>query len=262
MKTKYPIVLVHGIAAKELKFFKAFGLIERNLKKAGFDVSTAPTDGFGSIESNGEQLSTHIKKLLFETGAEKVNLIGHSKGGLDSRYVASSAEMEGKIASITCLCSPHQGSRIASRLYSLPKIIKYPIACFLHTFYKLLGDKNPDVLTVCRQLSYVPEGVPELSNSKIPEGVFAQSYSATMDKSRDDFIMTIPHLFSKIIEKEPETDGLVTKESAKFGEFRGDCSEGSVSHAEMAGFSLHKKKRAEVYAFYIQLCRDLAERGY
>ncbi len=261
MATKYPIVLVHGIAIKEMKCFKAFGRIESNLKNGGFCVTTAPTDAFGSIESNGAQLKKHINEVLMKTGAEKVNLIGHSKGGLDSRYIADDAEMQGKIASITCICSPHQGSKIASRLYSLPKVIKNIMACFTHAFYKMLGDKNPEVLTVCRQLSYVKDGVPELSHLKIPDGVFVQSYSATLERSRDDFIMSLPHLFSRIIEKEPETDGLVSKESAKFGEFQGNCTEGSVSHTEIAGFSLHKKKRKEVYEFYLNLCSDLEKRG-
>ncbi len=261
MLTEYPIILVHGIVLKEMKFFKAFGLIERNLRNSGFCVSTAPTDGFGSIESNAKQLKKHIEKTLSETGAKKVNLIAHSKGGLDSRYMINQLGMAEKVASLTCLSSPHQGSRIASRLWSLPKVIKYPIAAWLHLLYKILGDKDPNVLTVCRQLSYVPDGIPELSESEITDGVFVQSYSVTMERSRDDFIMTIPHLFSKIIEKESETDGLVSKESAKFGEFKGDCIEGSVSHSEIAGFSLHRNKRAEVYSFYIELCRNLAERG-
>ncbi len=262
MKTKYPIVLVHGIASKEFGFFKAFGLIERNTKSCGFDITTAPTDGFGSIESNAEQLKRYIEKLISETGAEKVNLIGHSKGGLDSRCMISRLGMGDRVASLTCLSTPNQGSRIASRLWSLPDIIKKPIACLIELFYKIVGDKDPQVLTVCRQLAYSENGIPELANAEIPEGIFVQSYSVTMQRSRDDFIMSIPHLFSKIIEKEPETDGLVTKESAKFGEFQGDCIEGSASHSEICGFSLHKKKRAEVYAFYIELCNDLAKRGY
>ncbi len=31
--TRYPIVLVHGIVLKDIRFFKAFGRIEKELKK-------------------------------------------------------------------------------------------------------------------------------------------------------------------------------------------------------------------------------------
>ena len=49
---KYPIVLVHGIAAKQLRVLNAFGQIGEVLKKEGHRVYIADIDGFGSIENN------------------------------------------------------------------------------------------------------------------------------------------------------------------------------------------------------------------
>ncbi len=85
----YPIILVHGIIVKEFLFFKAFGGIEKRLKKAGSSVFTADTDGFGTIENNAAQLKAFTEKILAETGAEKVHFIAHSKGGLDGVYCQS-----------------------------------------------------------------------------------------------------------------------------------------------------------------------------
>ena len=62
--TKYPIILVHGIAIREMKLIKAFGKIERKLKEAGYDAYTASTDAFGSIENNAKQLKEIILKLI------------------------------------------------------------------------------------------------------------------------------------------------------------------------------------------------------
>ena len=87
MSTKYPIILVHGIMVKELKHFKAFGRIEKALKEDGFNVYTSLTDGFGSIENNASQLKRQIIRILEENKVDKVNLIAHSKGGLDSKYM-------------------------------------------------------------------------------------------------------------------------------------------------------------------------------
>ena len=41
VKTKYPIVLVHGIALKDTKFLKSFGEIDRILKIQGYKVYKA-----------------------------------------------------------------------------------------------------------------------------------------------------------------------------------------------------------------------------
>ncbi|MBQ9733600.1 MAG: triacylglycerol lipase, partial [Clostridia bacterium] len=101
MATKYPIVLVHGVALKEKKHFKAFGRIKEKLCQRGYDVYIADTDGFGTIENNGVQLKDFIYRVLDSTGAEKVNIIAHSKGGLDSKYMISELGREEKVASLT-----------------------------------------------------------------------------------------------------------------------------------------------------------------
>ena len=120
MKSKYPIILVHGVAVKDFLFFKAFGKIEKILKTEKYHVYTAATDAFGSIESNAAQLKAYIQKVLKEEQAEKVNLIAHSKGGLDAKYMVQHLDMEDKVASLTTLCTPHQGASLASILLKMP----------------------------------------------------------------------------------------------------------------------------------------------
>lgn len=259
MATKYPIVLVHGIMLKDFTFFKAFGKIEKVLQANGYNVYTSTTDGFGTIENNARQLKEQIEVILQKDGTEKVNLIAHSKGGLDSRYMIDHLGMGDKVASVTFLCTPHKGSQIATRLYALPKPIKYPIAMWLHMWYKFFGDQEPNVLEVCRQLSYAPEGALESLGGY--DGIFMQSYSTTLEKSRDDFIMGIPLIFSKRYGNDP-TDGLVSVESSKFGEYRGNCTDQSISHSEIVDFMVNKEKKEKIHAFYLTLCEELSERGY
>lgn len=259
MATKYPIILVHGVALKDIKFFKAFGNIEALLSASGYTVSTAPTDGFGSIKTNAEQLRAHVKKVLAETGAAKVNLIAHSKGGLDSRYMIDNLGMRDKVASITFLCTPHKGSHIATLLWGLPRPVKHFIAFWLGLWYRIFGDKHPDVLAVCRELRYAPDGA--LEHAGDYEGIFLQSYTTVLEKSRDDFIMGIPLRFSRRYENDA-SDGLVSVNSAKFGEYRGNCTDGSVSHSEIVDFMAKKSKKQKIYLFYLSLCEELGERGY
>lgn len=258
MTTRYPIVLVHGVAIKEFKLLKAFGKIGKVLLRAGYNVYTSDTDGFGTIENNAEQLKIQILGILKETGAEKVNIIAHSKGGLDAKYMINSLDMGNTVASLTTICTPHKGSKIATWLYRKPRFLMNFIAFWVNFWYRLFGDKHPDALSVCKQLQAAPD---DFSEQVLDENIYCQSYSSTLKRGRDDFLMSIPYTLMRF-EKETPSDGMVSNASAKFGEYKGDCLKDSVSHSEIIGYSLHKKKRERVHEFYLALCRDLAERGF
>ena len=258
MQTKYPIVLVHGIALKEGRFFKAFGRIEKTLREAGYTVYSAKTDGFGTIENNAAQLKREIERIRQAEHADKVNLIAHSKGGLDAKYMMQALSMADSVASLTTLSTPHKGSEVASGIYGLPRIVTRFTAFWINAWYRIFGDEHPDALAVCRQLRRTPDDAPV---QEAPDGVFCQSYSATLKRKRDDFLMAVPLAFSRR-RGETQTDGLVSVDSAKYAEYRGDCLDESLSHSEMVGYSLKKKKRQKVYDFYLSLCSELAERGF
>lgn len=258
MTCKYPVILVHGLMLRQSKRFRAFGRIEKVLDEAGHNVYVATHDGFGSIETNAEQLKVYIENVLAETGAEKVNLIAHSKGGLDSKYLITNLGMEEKIASLTTLSTPHRGSAIASLIWKLPKPVKKFIAFFINLFYKLLGDKHPDAMTACYQLRSSDAAEETLCFS---DKVYCQSFSTTLERGRDCFVMAIPRKIYMRCE-DTDNDGLVSRESAKFGNYRGECLDISVSHSQIVDFASRKKQREKIYAFYKKLCAELAEMGY
>ena len=243
---------------KDYKAFRAFGHIEQFLRSEGYDVYTSDADGVGSIENNALQLKQQILRIMRKSGAKKVNLIAHSKGGLDSRYMIEHLSMDKYVASLTFLCTPHYGSEIATKLYSLPKPVRNVIAFWINFWYRLSGDKNPDVLTVCRQLRRAPTGILPLGHSY--GEIYLQSYSTVLEKSRNDFIMGIPLVFSKRFEDSP-SDGMVAESSSKFGEYKGRCLDESTSHTQIVDLVITQKKRQKVFDFYIKLCRELSEKG-
>lgn len=259
MQTKYPIVLAHGIAVREGRIFKTFGRIRKTLREAGYTVYAAATDAFGSVENNAAQLKAQIEEILNKEGVDKVNIIAHSKGGLDAKYMIRELDMAGAVASLTTLCTPHKGSRMASWIYSRPRWFTRFLAFWINLWYRIFGDKHPDALTVCKQLQLTTDD--ELEDLSAPEGVYCQSYSATMRRGSDDFLMSVPLYFARRWGEEA-TDGVVTTESAKYAEYRGDCIEDSLSHLEIMGLSLKRKKRRKIYAFYLSVCRELAEMGF
>ena len=258
MACKYPIILVHGLMVRHFKRFRAFGRIERVLADEGHDVHVATHDGFGSIETNAEQLRDYILKLLETTGAEKVNLIAHSKGGLDLKYMIKHFDMADKVASFTTLSTPHKGSAVASHIWRLPMWIKKIIAFFINTFYRILGDKHPDAIKACDQLRDSKEEDAEFFD--LFDDIYCQSYSATLKRGRDCFVMAIPRRIYKKYEDE-DTDGMVSHESSKFGNYRGEILDISISHGQMVDFASRKHQREKLYGFYRNMCRELEEMG-
>lgn len=112
-KTKYPIVLAHGLGG----FTKLFGVIDyfngipQDLTKNGAKVYVTKTSSLNDTEVRGEQLLQQVKTIIAITGSPKVNLIGHSHGGVDVRYVAGVAPE--LVSTVTAVSSPEQGSKMA-----------------------------------------------------------------------------------------------------------------------------------------------------
>ena len=95
-QTKYPIVLVHGFLGWDTigPYGYWFGIADA-LRRDGAQVHIAQVTAANSTEVRGEQLLAYVKRVLAATGAQKVNLIGHSHGGPTVRYVASVAPQLG-----------------------------------------------------------------------------------------------------------------------------------------------------------------------
>ena len=115
-KTRYPIVLAHGMGG----FKQLFGVydywygIVPALREGGATVFVTQVSQLNSTEARGEQLIDQIEMIVAMTGSPKVNLIGHSHGGLDVRYVA--AVRPDLVASVTTVGAPHKGAALADYL--------------------------------------------------------------------------------------------------------------------------------------------------
>ena len=256
--TQYPIVLVHGMVLKDFRLFRAFRKIRDNLKKEGIKVYVTNQDGIGSIENNALQLKEEILEILKKENVSKVNIIAHSKGGLDSRYMISILDMDEHIASLTTLSTPHRGSKLSSKLLSMPRWCAKFIAFWVNLFYKICKDKKPDILTVGYQLTdtYMIAFNNEILNSN---KVYYQSYSSNLD-NRKSYLMAIPHKITKSLEQEG-TDGIVSIHSSTWGEYKGNIPN-NYDHAQMVGVYGTNKTLNEVSKFYLDIIKELKEKGF
>jgi triacylglycerol lipase len=118
----YPIVLAHGFFGFEefagVGFATYFYGVKAHLAGAGETlVFTPAVDPFNDSTYRGQQLIVHVEQILAQTGHAKVNLIGHSQGGLDARVVAH--DRPDLVASVTTFATPHQGTPVADVVLGL-----------------------------------------------------------------------------------------------------------------------------------------------
>jgi triacylglycerol lipase len=115
-RLRHPIVLVHGMFGFEritlgpITIASYFRGIPAALRGAGNTVHVAHVHPTAGIERRTEMLSHWLEQSL---PSQSFHLIGHSSGGLDSRWLASTTEWSRKIVSITTIGSAHQGTSIA-----------------------------------------------------------------------------------------------------------------------------------------------------
>ncbi len=86
-QTKYPLVFNHGMAGFNRVGTDTLGLdywyqILPDLARNGGNVWATRVSPFNSTEVRGEQLAQQVEEIIAITGKPKVNLIGHSHGGL------------------------------------------------------------------------------------------------------------------------------------------------------------------------------------
>lgn len=268
-QTKYPIVLIHGAGFRDRKHLNYWGRIPNVLKKHGCRIFYGHQDSWATIENNAIIIKKRIEKIIEETGAEKVNLIAHSKGGLESRYLISTLDMSSKIASLTTIATPHHGSKTMGVIFKLPKVLLRLVSVLANLWFRMLGDAKPDFYNVCGQFT---TDFADKFNDDNPDSqdVYYQSYAAVMSNSFSDMLMLIPHFVVNLIEG--ENDGLVTPKSATWtnfrGVFRGSTRRG-ISHADEVDIRrrrISRKKSSEhindICDVYCKIVAELKSSGY
>lgn len=256
--TKYPVVLVHGMMAKDFPFWHAFRGITGFLKKQDITVYVTNQDGVGAIATNALQLKAEILEILKKENCNKVNIIAHSKGGLDARYMISCLDMAEHVASLTTLSTPHHGSGLSAHLLQMPRFLARIVAFFTDTFFRLLGDRQPDILQLGRELT---QDAMTQFNEAVPNApsVYYQSYSSTAPHKKA-FLRFIPYQISRYCEQD-DTDGMVSVTSSRWGNYRGSVG-GNVDHFQMVGVYGTEKKLTGVALFYLHIIQELQTMGF
>ena len=260
--TRYPLLLVHGIGFRDLRYFNYWGRIPRELKRNGAVIYYGNQEALGTIAYNAEDIRKRILQIREETGAEKVNIIAHSKGGLDARCAITTLGMSPYVASLTTMNTPHRGCRFVNYACRLPEgFYRFVAGCFDRTLSKF-GDKNPDFYTATHQFSTEASA---RFNEETPDmpGVYYQSYTSKMRNPFSHLLLSIPYCMIRPLEG--ANDGLVSVESAKWGEFRGVFSNRrlrGISHGDIIDLTRQDYRSFDVLETYVRIVAELKERGF
>ena len=263
-KTKYPILLVHGVFFRDSNLINYWGRIPKSLKLRGATIYYGSHQSALAIKDSALELASRIKFLVERSGCEKINIIAHSKGGLDCRYAISEYGIAPYVASLTTINTPHRGCLFADNLLNVTSDnLKRGVSSAYNAALTELGDESPDFMAAVKDLT--SEGCKALNEklAPFPADIFAQSVGSVMSHPTSaGFPFNISYNYVKNFDG--ENDGLVGESSFSWGEkytlLRTEGKHG-ISHGDMIDLARRNIKTFDVRKFYINLVADLKERG-
>lgn len=247
--TPYPIVLAHGFSGfHNIGPINYFYGVQDALSKDGHSVYVTTVDPYNSSEIRGAELLQQVQEILAKSGSPKVNLVCHSQGALDCRYVANQLGAS-KIAAVVMVAGVNRGTYVADVSAG---IVAGPAGDALNAILQVLGDTildpsgNPSTDAKAAIAQLTTPGC-DAFNAKYPDvpGVAYYSIAGRTDNSGGDDdcgspteapfigkydlikspanVLLLPT--SKIISGSssvpPTNDGMVAVASAKWGTFLG-----------------------------------------
>ena len=287
-RAAYPIVLAHGLDGfKNIGPLDYYYAVAPALIADGHQVFVAQVDAYNSSEVRGAQLLTYVQNVLQQSGAQKVNLICHSQGGLDCRYVAS---MDGAhVAAVVMIASPNLGDPVADvALMALPGPVQTAVGALLDLFGASIDNFNGDQNAQAAFQTLSSAGAAAF-NARHPDDPRVAYYSiagrsngamgdqdcgtpteapfvARWDAYADPLnpLLAAPNgIINSSFNPAPTNDGLVTVASAKWGTFLGCIPADHLDEVgQIGGAAPGAGNPFDHVLFYRQLANWLVERGY
>ena len=231
-RLRHPVVLAHGVlgfdeialGGRRHRYFRNIADGLRSLE-AEFHHPRVPATG--AVTERAE----HLAELVRSLPCERVNVIAHSMGGLDARYAISRLGLEGRVASLVTVGTPHLGTPLADlALKGIPA-------------------------SAVRALSDLTIPALERFNREVPdvEGVAYCSVAAHTALFDTNPLLWPSHAY--LSQKAGPNDGLVPASSQRWGTV---LREIEADHWAQIGWS----SRFDAVALYAELLRELVGLGF
>lgn len=290
----YPVVFVHGMAGFDALqvgglSMDYFGNTVQDLTARGENVFRVVLPPFDSSEVRARELEKQLDDIRFRTHSKKLNIIAHSQGGIDARYLISRAGLGwgDRVATLVTISTPHRGTKVANAATGVADVFPDSVTdgvldgiagMLSKTVYDVERDPNLRV-----QLEQLTEPTMDAFNRTYVDDSRVRYLSwAGRSNMRAGLIVcdgaTYPNepwkldillpLFSGVsVATEwgipaQVSDGLVTVESAKWGTFQGcvpadHLDEVGMPNANGADLSIFDSKQ-----FYRDIVAELRAHGH
>lgn len=244
-RTRYPVVLAHGIMGFEalkvgpvrLEYFRG---VADSLRPVTPGVHLFRVPPMASVAVRAERLAEKIRAL----DVPRVNVIAHSMGGLDARWAIARLGLGERIASLVTIATPHHGTPLADTGTALfgdklgLRRALYALGVEIDGFYDLttarMAQFNRDVRDDARVayascVACVKGGVARMNALLVPTYLFLRQQAG-------------------------DNDGLVPAASQRWGDV---VCELDADHWAQVGWHSGFDARA----LYVDLARELRSRG-
>jgi triacylglycerol lipase len=262
IRLRYPVVFMHGFGmAAALRRHGHLYEFAMDLRARGVWAFAPNVPPYNPVPVRTGIWRERMERVLEATGSEKLNLIAHSMGGLDARYLISREGFHDRIASLITISSPHHGSSIASFLLDQPDRLRAwltDLANWLGT--TAMPEVDADFLNTVTELT--PAYMAERFNPNVPDhpDVRYWSFSASAGKGTGRGISPFLRPLNVILHnREGINDGFVSVRSAMWGEYLGPIE---ADHAQQLGLQFPSRDAFDALGFYRRLAAMLRDAGF
>ncbi len=262
-RTRYPLLMVHGVFFRDTKMFNYWGRIPKELERNGATVYYGNHASAAAVADSAQELAQRVRRIVEETGCEKVNIIAHSKGGLDCRYALEHEGVTPYVASLTTINTPHRGCLFADFLLTkVSEEFKNKVADTYNKALRRLGEPEANFLAAVENLTaaYCTQFD---EDTPAPEGVLCRSVGSLLGRARGGrFPLNFSYHLVRVFDG--SNDGLVSESSFAWGEdytLLAPTGREGISHGDMIDLNRRDVEGFDVREFYVGLVRDLKEIG-
>jgi pimeloyl-ACP methyl ester carboxylesterase len=116
---KLPVLLIHGYASGPSVWknwealLKTDNITFKVVAFKDYNETWANEDGCGSAADHAQELNDIVNEFRSSTNAEKINIVAHSKGGLDARVYLHNNPSSTDVENLIMIGTPNLGSPLA-----------------------------------------------------------------------------------------------------------------------------------------------------
>ena len=266
--TRFPVLLVHGWTGFEaIGPLTYFYNVVVTLEQLGYPLAVAVLDPYNHTTVRSAQLAEQIDETLIEWRARKLDLLGHSQGGIDSRAAVSMHGRGDVVSAVLTVASPHRGTYLTDVALGLaPGAAEDLVGALLNFVGAVTAQQKSDAKASFYSLSEAyMQGEFNPQNPDDPRVKYI-SYTgrtcdglAYLDPENNCLELCDPLIawsYRMLKNTRGANDGLVTVDSAKWGEYRGEMIADHIDEVgQIAGIT---DPKFDHLAFYRDRVRDLA----